>query len=86
MTAIHLDHAAEIWSGGNSPGPTGKFAHVLRGEVRDYGGNVLFAGTADQCVRQRKRGLPVRLVPTEWEKVDGDVAGADHGDWQMVTE
>lgn len=63
MTAIHLAHAAEIFT---AAGPTGNVAEVLRGEVRDYGGNVLFAGTADECVANRATWrIPTRLVPTE---------------------
>lgn len=46
--AIHLTHACEIWSEGNDwqfSKPTGKYAEVLAGEVRDFVGNTLFAGT-----------------------------------------
>lgn len=84
MTAVYLNHAAEIWSADpTAAGPTGRFAEVLRGEVQDHGGNVLFAGTADECVAQRYQ-IPTRLVPTEWREVAGEVAGADHH-WQLVT-
>jgi len=79
MTAIHLTHAAELYA---TDGPTGDHVEVLRGEVQDYGGNVLFAGTADECVAQKHR-IPTRRVPTEWRKVAGEVAGADHT-WQLV--
>lgn len=79
MTTIYLTHAAEIYA---LDGPTGEHAEVVRGEVRDHGGNVLFAGTADECVEQKFR-IPTRLVPTEWNRVEGEVAGADHL-WQLV--
>lgn len=83
----HLAHAAEIYSADPSgPGPTGEFAEVIRGEVRDHGGNVLFAGSADECVRQAAAWrIPVRLVPTEWRRVELEVSGADHH-WQLVIE
>lgn len=84
-TATWLRHAAEIWSADPAnAGPTGRFAEVLRGEVRDRGGNVLFAGTADACVAQGYR-IPYRLVPTEWREVAGEVADVEHR-WQLVTE
>jgi hypothetical protein len=78
MTAVHLTHAAELWT---AEGATGRHVEVIRGEVRDHGGNVLFAGTAEECVAKSYR-VPTRLVPTEWREV-GEVAGADH-QWQMV--
>lgn len=80
-TTKHLTHAAEIYT---DAGPTGEHAEVFAGEVRDYGGNVHFAGTADACVEfAAGMRLPHRLVPTEWLAVDGDVCGADHT-WQCV--
>jgi hypothetical protein len=84
MTA-YLRHAAEIWSAApQDAGPTGRFAEVLRGQVQDAGGNVLFEGNADDCVAERAafRG-PAKLVPTDWREVNGDVVGADHS-WQLV--
>lgn len=81
MTATRLTHAAEIYT---PYGPTGRHAEVIRGEVQDHGGNVIFAGTADECVARTYR-VPVRLVPTEWRKADGDVCGADHA-WECVVE
>lgn len=81
MNAIHLAHAAELYT---TSGPTGRYVEVIRGEVRDYGGNVLFAGSADDCVRDSGEWkLPTRLVPTEWREVAGDVVGADNH-WQLV--
>ena len=59
---LHVDHACEIFS---ADGPTGRFAEVLAGEVQDYGANVLFAGTPDECVAaQRRMRVPSILVPT----------------------
>lgn len=78
-TSYHLTHAAELCS---TAGPTGRFVEVLAGEVRDHGGNVLFSGTADECVAQQFL-FPVRFVPTEWRDVPGEVAGADHT-WQWI--
>ena len=80
MTTTYLTHAAELYA---TDGPTGEHVEVLRGQVEDYGGNVLFAGTADECVAKKFR-VPTRRVPTEWRKVAGDVAGADYT-WQLVT-
>ncbi len=77
--AIWLRHAAELWT---ANGPTGTFVDVTWGQVRDHGGNVLFDGPADECVAQRYR-ISVRLVPTLWVPVYGDVCGADHT-WQLV--
>lgn len=75
MTSIWLTHAAEVC---DADGPTGRYVEVVAGEVRDYGGNVLYAGTADACVRKRTRyRTPTRLVPTETRPVAGHVAGAD---------
>ena len=83
MRAVFLDHCAEVWSLG---GPTGRFARVLSGEVRDAGGNVLFAGSADDCVAFGRRSVPhLRLVPVTWEPVPEEVAGATHN-WQCVVE
>lgn len=79
---LHLKHAADIWS---TTGPTGRFAEVFCGRVEDHGGNVLFEGTADQCVAQKWR-IPVRLVPTDWVEIfSQEVTGADHF-WQFVVE
>jgi hypothetical protein len=78
-TAIGLTHAAELWT---KEGPTGDHVEVIRGEVQDHGGNVLFAGTADECVAQKYR-VPTRLVPTEWRKVDGEVGHAEYT-WELV--
>lgn len=83
--AVHLTHAAEIWSTDpGAAGPTGDFAMVVRGEVRDHGGNVLFAGTATECAFAQKRlRVPSRLCPTEWREVGCEVTGADYL-WQLV--
>ncbi len=92
MNANYLNHAAELWT---TTGPTGDHVEVIRGEVQDYGGNVLFAGTADEClefdqpntgrnVRPDRGGKLTRLIPTEWRRVTGEVAGAKH-QWQLVT-
>lgn len=81
-TAIWLDHSAELYS---LTGPTGRHVRVLRGEVHDAGGNVLFAGSADDCQRQVWR-VYTRLVPTQWERVEQVVAGADFANWQCVVE
>ena len=72
MVAFHLKHATEICS---KEGSTGRFAEVLTGEVQDYGGNVLFAGSADECVAKNWR-IPTRLVPKQTQSVTGEVAGA----------
>ena len=85
MTAIHLTHAAELHA---VDGPTGRHVEVIRGELHDAGGNVLFAGTADECVEKVESfRLVTSLVPTEWQKVpEGtQVAGATHL-WDCVTE
>lgn len=82
--ATYLKHAAEIWAtSGSHPGPTGRFAEVIRGEVQDRGGNVLFSGTADECAAKSFR-VPVRLVPTEWRDAGDDVT-SDGPEWQMVS-
>jgi len=73
-TTLWLKHAAEVV---NNEGPTGNFVEVLTGEVQDYGGNVLFAGSADECVAEKWR-IPTRLVPKTTRKVNAEVAGADH--------
>ncbi len=74
--ALWLKHAAEVWAGMPDPGPTGDYAEVTAGEVRDEGGNVLFSGTADDCVREKRRlgrlAIKARLVPTEWRNVGDD--------------
>lgn len=80
-TAIYLTHACEIWSD-DTLGPTGKYAEVLAGEVRDFGGNTLFAGTADECAATSWRVSAV-MVPTDWRPVAGTVAGCKH-QWGMV--
>lgn len=83
MTTKHpvaVKHAAEMWT---AEGAIGNHVEVLAGEVRDYGGNMLFAGSADDCVYQAGLWeLPTRLVPTEWREV-GEIVSADHT-WQMV--
>lgn len=84
-TGIHLTHAAELWTDGDNPGPTGRYVEVLAGEVRDYGGNLLFAGSADECVTAATGTTPTRLVPTKWLAVAADYVEADNV-WQMVTE
>ena len=86
--AVHVRHAAEVYG---KEGPTGRFVEVLEGEVHDYGGNVLFAGGADECAERASRLVPpVRLVPTKTRdagedagEVAGEVAGADVT-WQCV--
>lgn len=85
--ATHLRHATEIWSGRpQDAGPTGRFAEVLRGQIQDAGGNVLFEGSADACAVERDSyRVPTKLVPTEWRECIGEVVGADHS-WQLVTE
>jgi hypothetical protein len=80
MTATYLTHAAElVVTTGEFPGPTGEFVEVLR----DAAGNVLFAGDADGCVAELKSYVSgvrsaLRLRPTEWRRVAGEVAGADY--------
>lgn len=81
MSAVHYDHAAEIWT---NNAPTGRFARVLKGQVRDYGGNVIFSGTADECAAYAEKNRPCRLVPTDWQDHGEEVAGADVT-WQLVT-
>ncbi len=80
-----MTHAAEIWfADPASAGPTGDHAEVIRGEVRDAGGNVLYAGPAGQCtIRAAKYIQPTTLVPTGWRRVEGEVSGATHT-WQPV--
>ena len=74
-TANWLDHATEIYS---ETGPTGRFARVLEGKIEDYGGNVLYRGTAAKCAEYQLRlRLPHRLIPTQYEAVEGEVSGAD---------
>lgn len=77
--AKFLKHAAELWS---NDGPTGKHVEVVSGEIHDAGGNVLFVGTADECVAKRFR-VPTELVPTKWNTIEDDVVGAEHT-WQLV--
>lgn len=79
-TAIYLTHACEIWVDGGDwrfSKPTGRYVEVLAGEVRDFGGNTLFAGTADECAATKWRVSAV-LVPTDWRPVAGTVAGCKH--------
>lgn len=73
MTATHVKHATERVT---YEGPTGVFEEVVRGEVQDHGGNVLFAGTPDQCVAKTFR-VPTILVPTE-TRGRLFIASADH--------
>jgi hypothetical protein len=81
--ATYTDHATEIYS---ASGPTGRFARVLTGELRDAGGNVLFAGSAAACVQARRKWRsPTVLVPVTTECV-GTILGADCSDWQCVIE
>lgn len=74
---LHVEHAAEVC---DRNGPTGRFVIVTRGEIQDHGGNVLFRGTAAECVRARIGWrVPTVLVPTETrEPADGEVSGADN--------
>ena len=83
--AIYLDNAAEIYT---QEGPTGEFAEVTHGRVEDAGGNLLFSGTANQCVRQLRNryGGERVLVPTAWKRVVGPVVGARNHQWQFVVE
>lgn len=65
-------HATELY---DRHGPTGHFVTVLAGQVVDYGGNVLFEGTAAECAEAQTRfRIPTQLNPTkvrrdsdEWE-------------------
>lgn len=79
MNATHLDHAAEVYA---NDGPTGSLVEVIRGDVRDYGNNVLFSGSAEECVSKKFR-VQTRLVPTEWKKSDATSAETM---WQLVIE
>lgn len=75
ISATYLDHAVELFS---STGPTGEFARVLRGEVQDAGGNVLFAGSADDChAFSLTVRVPSRLVATSVGTPLRNVCGAD---------
>lgn len=61
MNAIHVTAICEIWT---TEGPTGDFAEVLEGEVRDAGGNVLFSGAAVECVKEAaKYRIQVKCWP-----------------------
>lgn len=83
MSEIYLDHAAELWT---NQGPTGDYVQVLEGELRDAGGNVLFAGEADECARRQYEFRRATKVPTKWMRRPEDViVGADHL-WQCVVE
>jgi len=85
-TGRWIRHGAELWVLGPHPGPTGEYVAVTRGEVRDNGGNVLFAGAASRCVGFRRRcRVPTRLVPTQWVRSGPSVIRADHT-WQLVAE
>lgn len=76
-------YLAEIWVGGPVPGPTGRFARVLEGEIQDHGGNVLFSGEADACsLRARHYRILVLLVPTRWEE-HGDT-NSEEPLWQPI--
>lgn len=82
--ANKLRHAAEIWNRDGEP--TGNFAEVMRGQVQDVGGNVLYEGSADECVWERQSfRVPTQLVPTAWVTFHGDVTEANHC-WQLVME
>lgn len=74
-TNSYIDHAAEIVA---ADGPTGDFAHVFAGEVRDAGGNVLFSGAPNDCVAFRAawRAGVTHLVPTSWTVALGYVVQA----------
>ena len=75
-TAIHLTHAIEVCVCDKGI-TTSSFAEVLHGEVQDWGGNILFSGTPDECVT-KKWLTPTKLVATHWRAVDGEVGGSDH--------
>lgn len=72
MTTYSVKHAAELCG---LDGPTGELVEVVLGTVEDEGGNVLFRGTADDCVEfsQRWRGS-TRLIPSSWRRLDGPIA------------
>lgn len=81
----YVEHVAEIWALGD-PGPTGRFVRVLTGQMKDYRGNIIFSGTADECAReQRTWRFPTLLDPLTWEAVDGDVT-SDGPQWLLVFE
>ncbi|HEU4342554.1 MAG TPA: hypothetical protein VFU31_13380, partial [Candidatus Binatia bacterium] len=85
-TITNYDHLAEIWSSGEAPGPTGRYAEVTRGQVQDYGGNVLFAGLPADCRREAATyRMALRLVPLEWHDV-GEHVASDLPLWLLVTE
>lgn len=78
---LYVTHAAQVVT---KEGPTGRYVEVLVGEVQDYGGNVLFHGTADECVEAKFR-VPTRLVPKAWRSAAVEIAGAEHT-WAWVED
>jgi hypothetical protein len=89
-TKIHVAHAAELCvTTGDWPGPSGEFVEVLAGELRDSGGNVLFEGSADDCVREKgkytqgfRAGL--RLCPTKWRRTENEICASDYS-WSYAS-
>lgn len=76
MAAVHVFAVCEIWE---REGPTGDFAEVLEGEVRDAGGNVLFAGSAADCVSEAaKYRLRVQCWPTKVGPNLPEGSGGEH--------
>jgi hypothetical protein len=73
---IYVRHCAEVIG---LQGPTGELVEVLEGKIQDYGGNVLFSGTADECVKQEHRyRIPIRRIPTVVRHHLDTIAEADH--------
>ena len=65
MTAIFVNSICELWT---LEGPTGYFAEVLEGEIRDAGNNVHFSGSAEQCEKEfatYRSGVSVACWPTK---------------------
>lgn len=66
-------HATELY---DRHGPTGNCVTVLAGQVVDYGGNVLFSGTADECAEAQTRfRIATQLNPTKVRR--------DSNDWEQ---
>ena len=84
-TIYHVPHAAETCE---TDGPTGDWVEVVAGEIRDAGGNVLFAGTADECVTHQAgyvSGIYTERWPTKTVPLPGGTVECDCDHlWEMA--
>lgn len=77
IITAYATHAAELCA---NDGPTGEFVEVLAGEIRDAGGNILFAGTADECIAYQEQFIDNNYrmrCPTSVKKSKVEISGSD---------